>query len=118
MINKLRDKLGDGVLENEPLANHCTFKIGGPAKYFFVAKSAEEVEHAVHVAEDLNLKFFVFSGGSNVLFSDDGFDGLVVKIQNTKYEVQDTKIEAEAGVKLSEIVNAAAENGLSGLEWA
>lgn len=110
--------MGDGVLENEPLANHCTFKIGGPAKYFFVAKSAEEVEHAVHVAEDLNLKFFVFSGGSNVLFSDDGFDGLVVKIQNTKYEVQDTKIEAEAGVKLSEIVNAAAENGLSGLEWA
>lgn len=106
------------VLENEPLAKHCTFKIGGPAKYFFIAKSAEEVKRAAEVATELGLKLFLFGGGSNVLFSDDGFDGLVVKIQNTNYKIQDTKIEADAGVKLAEIVKAAAENGLSGLEWA
>jgi UDP-N-acetylmuramate dehydrogenase len=130
MIDKLREKLGQEVLENEPLARHCTFKIGGQAKYFFIAKSAEEVGRAIEVAQESNLDFFVFSGGSNILFSDDGFDGLVIKIQNIKYEIQDThapeqssvrgmaKIEAEAGVKLAEIVAAAAENGLSGLEWA
>jgi UDP-N-acetylmuramate dehydrogenase len=66
----------------------------------------------------LGLKFFVFSGGSNILFADQGFDGLTIKIQNTKYKIQDTKIVADAGVMLSEIVKAATENGLSGLEWA
>lgn len=118
MIDKLREKLDGGVLENEPLSRHCTFKIGGPARYFFVAKSAEEVKRAVEAAAELGLKIFIFSGGSNVLFSDDGFDGLVIKIQNTKYKIQDTKIEAEAGVKLAELVAAAAKNGLTGLEWA
>ncbi|MFA5128702.1 MAG: UDP-N-acetylmuramate dehydrogenase [Patescibacteria group bacterium] len=118
MIKELREKLGEEVLENEPLSNHCTFKIGGPARYFFVAKNSEEIVKAVKAAKDLGLKIFVLSGGSNVLFADIGFDGLIIKIQNTKYKIQDTKIEVEAGVKLAEIVNAAAENGLSGLEWA
>lgn len=118
MIDKLREKLGEGVLENEPLANHCTFKIGGPARYFFVAKNSEEIVKAAEAAKDLGLKFFVVSGGSNVLFSDDGFDGLVIKIQNTKYEIQDEKIVAGAGVKLAEAVKAAADQGLLGLEWA
>jgi UDP-N-acetylmuramate dehydrogenase len=118
MIKALQKKIGEGVLENEPLANHCTFKIGGPARYFFVAKNSEEIVKATEAANELGLKFFVLSGGSNVLFSDDGFDGLVIKIQNTKYEVQGTKIIAEAGVKLAEVVKASAENSLSGLEWA
>jgi UDP-N-acetylmuramate dehydrogenase len=118
MMKELREKLGEGVLENEPLANHCTFKIGGPARYFFVAKNSEEIVKAAKAANELGLKIFVLSGGSNVLFSDGGFDGLVIKIQNTKYEIQDTKIIAEAGVKLADVVRAAAENGLSGLEWA
>ena len=118
MIKELREKLGSEVLENEPLANHCTFKIGGPARYFFIAKSSEEIVKAAEAAQDLGLKIFVLSGGSNVLFSDDGFNGLVIKIQNTKYEIQETKIIAEAGVKLAEVVKAAAEQGLSGLEWA
>jgi UDP-N-acetylmuramate dehydrogenase len=118
MIEKLREKLGGEVLENEALANHCTFKIGGPARYFFVAKNSEEIVKAAEAAQNLGLKIFVLSGGSNVLFSDDGFDGLVIKIQNTKYEVQGTKIVAEAGVKFSEVVKVAMEQGLSGLEWA
>jgi UDP-N-acetylmuramate dehydrogenase len=118
MIDKLREKLGEGVLENEPLASHCTFKIGGPARYFFVAKSAEEVRRALEAANELGLKFFVLSGGSNVLFSDDGFDGLVVKVNGSRFMVHGDKIEAEAGVKLADVVNAAMENWLTGLEWA
>jgi UDP-N-acetylmuramate dehydrogenase len=128
MIDKLREKLGEGVLEREPLANHCTFKIGGPARYFFVAKSAEEVRRAVEAAGDLGLTFFVFSGGSNVIFADTGFDGLVIKVASNNYKViseppqpllgKEGKIEAEAGVKLAEVVKAAMENSLSGLEWA
>ncbi len=118
MINKLREKLGEEILENELLANHCTFKIGGPARYFFVAESAEDVRRAVEAAKEIDLKIFIFGGGSNILFSDNGFDGLVIKIQNTRYEIQDTIIVAEAGVPLSKTVEAAVKNGLSGLEWA
>ena len=120
MIDKLREKLGGGVLENEVLSNHCTFKIGGPAKYFFVAKSAEEVRRAVEAAGDSGLNLFVFSGGSNVLFSDDGFDGLVIKVNSSELVVYVTncRIVADAGVLLSKIVAAAAENGFAGLEWA
>ncbi len=120
MIDKLKEKLGEGVLENESLVSHCTFKIGGPARYFFVAKSAKEVRRAVETANELGLNFFVFSGGSNILFSDNGFDGLVVKVDSSKLAVYKTncRIVADSGVLLSKIVEAAAENGLPGLEWA
>jgi len=131
MIDKLKEKIGEEVLENEALANHCTFKIGGPARYFFVAKDSEEIVKAAEAAKDLGLNFFVLSGGSNVLFSDNGFDGLVIKVASNKYKVIAEPplnpllgkegrgvVEADAGVPLSKIVDAAAENGLSGLEWA
>ncbi len=128
MIDKLREKLGSGVLENELLARYCTFKIGGPAKYFFIAKNSEEIVKAAETAQNLGLKIFVLSGGSNVLFADTGFDGLVIKVSSNKYKIiseppqpllgKEGKIEADAGVKLAEIVKVAAENGLMGLEWA
>ncbi|MFH2136238.1 MAG: UDP-N-acetylmuramate dehydrogenase [Patescibacteria group bacterium] len=120
MIDKLREKLGEGVLGNELLANHCTFKIGGPARYFFVAKNSEEVKRAVEAVGDLGINFFVFSGGSNVLFSDDGFDGLVIKVNSSELTVyvMNCRIVADAGASLSKIVEAAMENGLTGLEWA
>lgn len=120
MIDKLREKLGEGVLENESLASHCTFKIGGPARYFFVAKNYEEIMKAAEAANELGIKIFVLSGGSNVLFADTGFDGLVVKVNSSRFIVHsvDCKIETDAGVMLAEIVKAAAENSLSGLEWA
>jgi len=119
MIDKLREKLSGEVLENEPLANHCTFRIGGPARYFFIAKGAEEIVKAVRIARDLQTPFFIFGGGSNILFSDKGFDGLAVKIASSKYKVvSDGLVEADAGVKLADVVAAAAEKGLTGLEWA
>ena len=118
MIEILKEKISSDILENELLANHCTFRIGGPAKYFFVAKSGEEIKRAVEVAKELDLPFFIFSGGSNILFADQGFNGLVIKIQNANYEIQDTKIITEAGVALGRLVEAVADRGLTGLEWA
>jgi len=71
------------------------------------------------------LPFFVLGGGSNLLVSDKGFNGILIKIRNTKYEIpacpagrQNTKIMAEAGVMLGELVNILAKTELSGLEWA
>ena len=73
------------VRRNVPLKKHTTFRIGGPAKYFFAAKTSGQIAKAVQVARSLKLPFFVLSGGSNVLMPDKGFSGLVIKIQNTKY---------------------------------
>ncbi len=105
------------IKENEILTNHSTFKIGGPARYFVVAKSKEEILEAIEFAKQKNLPFFILGGGSNILFSDKGFDGIIIKIQNTKYKIQDENIIASAGMSFAKLISQSVENGLSGLEW-
>lgn len=106
------------IKENELLKNHSTFKIGGLARYFYVAKNKEEIMSAIKWAHKNELPFFILAGGSNILFSDKGFDGLVIKILNTQYIIHDTKIIADAGVNLGKLVIESINNGLTGLEWA
>lgn len=110
-------KIG-GVKENEPLAKHTTFKIGGPADLFFEAKATEELIKAVKLARELKIPFFILGGGSNLLVSDQGFRGLVIKVQNEEIRVEGEKIIAEAGVSLSRLVEKAVEHSLTGLEFA
>ena len=113
------------IQKNIPLAPLTTFKIGGPAKYFVEVSSEDEILEALNYAKENNLEIFVLGGGSNILVSDDGFDGLVIKIQDTclpgrqaRYKIQEDKIEISAGASLSSVVNLATQNSLSGLEWA
>ncbi len=107
--------------ENVPLAPYTTFKIGGPAKYFIIAKSTEEVKSAMEAARQKNIPVFVLGNGSNVLISDEGFDGLVIKIQNSKLKIENDnekiKIIAESGVLIGKLVNESVKNSLTGLEW-
>jgi UDP-N-acetylmuramate dehydrogenase len=109
--------------ENIPLANHTTFRIGGPARYFFVAKSKEEFLEALNWAKENNLPYFMLGGGSNLLVSESGFDGLVIKIKNGKLKIKNYNVKfkiilAEAGAPLALLVVQSLENGLIGLEWA
>ncbi len=104
--------------KNISLAPYTTFKIGGMAKYFCEARNSEDVIAAVARAKKENLPFFILGAGSNILVSDKGFEGLIIKIQNTRYKIRDTKIVADAGVLLSELVSKSAEAGLTGTEWA
>ena len=114
----------DFFKKNILLKNYTTFRIGGPAKYFFEAKTKENLIKAIQTAKELNLPFFILGGGSNVLFSDKGFNGIVIKIQypDIKYQiksrVQDSKIYAGAGARLSDLVELSLKNSLTGLEWA
>ncbi len=116
-VSKLKKALV-GLEENVSLKEWTTFKIGGPARYFLRVEAKEDLIEALKLAKENNLPFFVLGGGSNLLVSDNGFDGLVIKIQSTKYERQDTKIIAQAGAKLNDIVDFSLENSLTGLEWA
>jgi len=120
-----------GVKKNILLKNYTTFRIGGPAKYFFPAKTKRDLILAVKIAKKFRLPFFVLGGGSNLLVSDKGFKGLVIKILNSKFEILNgarrrredggrvsSKIFTEAGTLLGQLVNATTRVGLTGLEWA
>jgi UDP-N-acetylmuramate dehydrogenase len=104
------------IRENVLLRDYTTFKIGGPARYFFVAKNKEDLKNAILWTKKKKLPFFILGGGSNVLFSDNGFNGLVIKLQNTQYEIRNTNVIAGAGVPLQKLVLETAKRGLSGLE--
>jgi len=104
------------IKERIPLKGYTTFKIGGPARYFFVAKSKEDLKNGILWAKKKKLSFFILGAGSNVLFSDKGFNGLVIKLQNTQYEIRNTNVIAGAGVPLQKLILEAAKKGLSGLE--
>lgn len=117
IIQQLNETLGGKVEENFALAPLTGYKIGGPAKYYFVAESVTDVKNAVDAAQKLSLPLFILARGSNVLVSDKGFDGLVIHNKSKNISVRNTEIEADAGVNLSTLANAAKDLGLSGVEF-
>ncbi|MCD6528037.1 FAD-binding protein, partial [bacterium] len=106
------------IKENIPLSNYTTFKIGGPAKYFAEVKTKKDLIEAIKFARQKNLPFFILGGGSNILVSDEGYNGLVINFQFSIFNFQENKIVAGAGAKLKDLVRASAERGLTGIEWA
>ncbi len=105
------------IKKNIPLKNYTTFRIGGPAKYFVEVSSKEELLEALNFAKKNNLEFFILGGGSNVLVSDEGYKGLVIKILDTSYKIHNTSIEAGAGISIAKLIKESVKNGLAGLEW-
>ena len=104
------------IQKNISLASYTTFKIGGPAKYFLVVKSKEELIEAVKIAKKCGVPFFVLGGGSNILFSDKGYSGLVAKCQMSDVRCQNNKIHAESGAIFGKVIMDSVNAGLSGLE--
>ncbi len=117
MNNKILNELS-GIAKNVPLKNYTTYKIGGPAKYFFVAKTKEDLMAAVKIAKKLKLSVFILGGGSNLLISDKGFNGLVIMINILGVESKGSKLIVGAGEKLVKLSYLSADKSLSGLEWA
>ncbi|MDO8668810.1 MAG: UDP-N-acetylmuramate dehydrogenase [Candidatus Buchananbacteria bacterium] len=117
-LNRLRSVVSSPIKEGELLASYTSFKIGGPAKYFCVAESTDDIVSLMGVAHKLKLPYFILGSGTNVLVSDNGFDGLVIKINDNKLKVKDEKMECSSGALLSKVVGQALASGLTGLEWA
>lgn len=90
---------------DEPLSRHTSFKIGGPASWFCSPKNSNELKEALQFAKKHKLKIFIIGAGSNVLFSDEGFNGLVIKLA------------FGAGQSLSYLVNSLSKQGYDGLEY-
>ncbi len=116
-MESLIEKL-PGVKENILLSTQTTFKIGGPAKYFFKVKNEKDLIKAIKTARFFNLPFFLLGEGSNLLVSDNGYSGLVIKIKNQELKVKKIDILAEAGVSLKSVINFSVKESLTGMEWA
>src|SRR3989338_5129222 len=106
------------LLENEPLSRHTSFAIGGPATFFIRARSKEDLLAAATYVRQKRLPYTILGGGSNVLVSDRGFDGVVIKNEDRSYSIEGACVRASSGVVLASLVHATSEQGLSGLEWA
>lgn len=104
------------IKENVILAPYTTFGIGGPADYFVVVSSQEEIIEAVTFAHEKGLSFFVLGTGANILVGDKGFRGLVIKNETHKTVLEDTILTAESGAMVGDIISYTAEKGLSGFE--
>lgn len=111
-------KFQKGVL----LKNYTTFKIGGRAKYFVKVKSEKDLINAVKRAKHLNLPFFILGGGSNLLVEDEGYKGLVIKVENSKMKVQEESskfiFHCQAGTLLANLISKSSKIGAAGVEWA
>ena len=118
MLEQLQAKISPEVRADEPLAPHTTYRIGGPADYFFAAKTADEAVRAVAAAKELNLPYYILGGGSNVLVSDEGYRGLVIKLVNRGVEIDGQRVTVEAGTPSALVALKTTEAGLTGFEWA
>lgn len=103
------------VLENVPLKDYTTLQIGGPAKYFVEVKSEEELKEAIEHAVDTENPYLVIAGGSNLLISDDGYDGLIIKFEVSGIEQNGEDIIVKAGTKLQDLVDYTIDKGLDGM---
>jgi len=104
------------IKENVPLAPLTSLNIGGPARFFAPVQSLDQLREALVFARRRGLPFRAIGGGTNLLVSDDGFDGLVLKLELTGVRRTEEMVEAEAGVDLLGLVRRTAGWGLSGME--
>jgi len=118
MKEELEKKIGLEVVEKEPLKNHTTFRIGGPAKFFVRVTTKGELFRAIQACNELGLDYFLLGGGSNILVSDKGFDGVVIKTEKGKIEIKENQVVAFAGANLMYMVREVVKQGLGGLEFA
>ncbi|MCX6781281.1 MAG: UDP-N-acetylmuramate dehydrogenase [Candidatus Magasanikbacteria bacterium] len=106
------------IKENESLAKHSTFSVGGAALFGAVAHDVSELQEALNFAREKKIPWRVLGGGSNLLVSDDGFPGLIIWYQNRDVEIDGGKIVAGAGAITAAVAGASVRAGLTGFEWA
>jgi len=120
LVKEIENSVSCRVLENEPMNQHTTFRVGGPARYFVRISNAGELVKILKLATTNNLPLFVLGGGSNLLVSDSGYDGIVVVLDGGFREIaiKEKNVVAGAGVALPALVRQAVEAGCSGFEFA
>lgn len=120
-MKKLEDILSSEYIKyNESMKKHTTMKVGGNAKVLVEPKTVEEIKEIIEYAKANNMDYYLLGKGSNLVVSDDGIDGIVIKISSkfADVKVSGNEIYATAGVSMPYISILAKENSLSGFEFA
>lgn len=108
------------VLAEEPMKRHTTFRIGGPAKYFCLPQTKEQLAATVAACREAGEDYYILGNGSNVLVSDAGYRGVVIQLFQNQNEIriEGCRIHVQAGALLVKIARQAAKAGLTGMEFA
>ena len=105
---------------NEPMCAHTTFRVGGNADLYLIPQTTSQLIALIKLFRQTGFDYYVIGNGSNILVGDKGVRGAVIEIGKSLGETNVTGevIEAQSGILLSKLANVAADNGLSGLEFA
>ncbi|MCR4405934.1 MAG: UDP-N-acetylmuramate dehydrogenase [Anaerolineae bacterium] len=117
----LQRRWGDRLLTDEPMSEHTSYHIGGPADLYLIAESGDELAQMVALAAEYDVPVFVMGRGTNILVADAGIRGLVIELRagQVRYTSNDeTVVWAEAGANLRDIARESVARGLAGLDWA
>lgn len=111
-------KITENVKIAEPLSKHTTIKIGGNGDFLVIAQNSQEIAKLVTLAKERNQPLLIIGNGSNLLVSDEGIRGIVIKILNNKstVSVDNQSITVFSGIMLSKLILWAVRNGYSGIE--
>ncbi len=109
-----------GIRQEEPMRDHTTFRIGGPARFFVMPETTEELRAVLALCQKEDMPFYVIGNGSNLLVSDAGYDGVVIQIcrNMNRITVDGCRIRAKAGALLTQIAAKALDSSLTGFEFA
>ncbi|MBQ9123110.1 MAG: UDP-N-acetylmuramate dehydrogenase [Lachnospiraceae bacterium] len=110
----------DKIKMQEPMSRHTTFRVGGPADCLVCPENADQLGQIIHYLNKVEIPYFVLGNGSNLLVSDAGYRGVVIKLgeEMSGVSVEGNRITAGAGSTLTKVARVALEHGLTGLEFA
>lgn len=120
-LSALCREYGCEIKTCEPLKNHTTFRIGGNCRAMVSVNSAESLRSVTAFLKDGGIRYFVLGRGSNIIASDEGFDGVIVKIARDFSEIRlvnETEIFCTAGASLKDVCLFSLEKSLAGMEFA
>ncbi|WP_075981015.1 UDP-N-acetylmuramate dehydrogenase [Bacillus massilinigeriensis] len=108
------------VRENEPMSNHTTIKIGGPADIFVEPSKPENLQKIMELINEYDIKWRAIGRGSNLLVSDNGIEGVVIKLGSglDQLEINENEVKVGGGYSLVSLATSISRKGLSGLEFA
>ena len=121
LTETLCDLVGEeGVLVNEPMARHTTFRVGGPADLYVMPRTMAQLVHVIHACREEDAPYFLLGLGSDLLVGDGGFRGVMVACPEglSGIEVSGVRITCQPGAALADVSRAAADHALTGLEFA
>ena len=128
-VNNLREEIikrleqtveSDQFLREEPMKKHITFRVGGPAACFLTPSTKEQIREILHICQEEKTPYFILGNGSNLLVSDQGFEGVVLQVYKNMNQVtvEGEHLRVQAGALLSATARKALEAGLTGMEFA